>query len=51
MMEVIVYGNEDEEANIIDEKLLRNIVGFRNTAVHDVQAIELTISQLICKEF
>ena len=42
-----------QEANIIDESLARtlmNMVGFRNIAVHDYQAIELDILESILEK-
>ncbi len=42
-----------QEANIIDESLARtlmNMVGFRNIAVHDYQAIELDILEAILEK-
>jgi uncharacterized protein YutE (UPF0331/DUF86 family) len=41
------------EANIIDERLadrLKAMVGFRNIAVHDYQALNLSIVQKIIEE-
>lgn len=43
-----------EENNIIDHELaktLMNMVGFRNIAVHDYQAIELNILQAIIENY
>lgn len=43
-----------EQANFIDIKLaktLKNMVGFRNIAVHDYQAIELDILQSIIEQY